>query len=351
MKKRVLSLLLTLVLLCAALPALAEDAAPGVAGTWKMTRYTVGERVIDDPEAAGSTKILFFNPDGTAQVTINDKVYGATWTQEGEAVHLLYDDGDKAEFAVDGEQLVYHTGNQVQYFSRLISETPDEMNPLGCWASYAVETDGVIQLTDSSVFSEQVYLYADGTGLWVVQQGESVSTMTFNWVQQEEQIYVTLSNGTSAQLRLKDGDLLLDLPQQNAVGHMHPVDWLADDVQPIPAVGVQDYVGSWVLCAFDATALGYPHIFPEAVFSMEYAMTISEDKATLINHQKGQEQVNMTNLVVSFADSRLQLAPENAPDGGTVPMSLYANGWISLNISGPADTPITLFFEQVEVEE
>ena len=117
--KKWIALLLALCLCCALLPASAEKTAGEIAGTWKMTKYTVGEKMVDDPEAAGSKKNIVFNEDGTAQVTINKNVYAATWTLEGDIIHLLYEDGDKGDFTVEPEQLVYKTGNQVQYFTQL----------------------------------------------------------------------------------------------------------------------------------------------------------------------------------------------------------------------------------------
>lgn len=117
--KKWIALFLALCLCCALLPVMAEDAPANIAGTWKMTKYIVGDKTVDDPEAAGSKKMIVFSEDGTARVTINSNVYAATWTLEGDTVHLLYEDGDKGDFTVEPEQLVYKTGNQVQYFSRL----------------------------------------------------------------------------------------------------------------------------------------------------------------------------------------------------------------------------------------
>ena len=116
MKKRIFCLLLSAALLCGILPVMAEETV-NVPGIWKMTRYVVGERVIEDPEAAGSKKIIRFSGNGTARVTINKKAYTATWIQDGSTVHLLYDDGDRAELVMEDGQLVYRTGRQVQYFT------------------------------------------------------------------------------------------------------------------------------------------------------------------------------------------------------------------------------------------
>ena len=118
MMKRLSALFLSLCLLYAILPALAQSAAD-ITGTWEMTNYTVGERVVEDPAAAGSKKTIVFKNDGSARVKINNNLYNAIWSLDGAAINLLYDDGDKAVFDVEPDQLVYHTGNQVQYFSKI----------------------------------------------------------------------------------------------------------------------------------------------------------------------------------------------------------------------------------------
>lgn len=120
--KKLFSLVLLLILICAALSVWAEGTAD-ITGTWNMIRYIVGDRVIEDPVAAGSAKTIVFYDDGNALVTINENAYSAKWTMEGDRLHLLYDDGDSADFVVESEQLVYTTGDQVQYFAPFIDET------------------------------------------------------------------------------------------------------------------------------------------------------------------------------------------------------------------------------------
>ena len=114
--KRALFLLAALAAFSFAMLSAADAAS--VPGVWRMTTYVVEDRVIRDPMAVGSNKVVSFEEDGTAQVTINQTVYAASWTQEGETIHLVYEDGDRADFTVEPDQLVYRTGNQVQYFTR-----------------------------------------------------------------------------------------------------------------------------------------------------------------------------------------------------------------------------------------
>lgn len=109
-------LLLAVILLCAALPAAAEEAYPSLVGTWRMFKLEGGGKTISDPEKEGTRKLVTFNADGTASVLISETTYQATWTQEGDTVHLVYDDGDKADFVREETRLVYRTGSQTQSF-------------------------------------------------------------------------------------------------------------------------------------------------------------------------------------------------------------------------------------------
>ena len=136
------------VLLCAFLPALAEENP--LLGDWQMTRYCAENIIYEDPAAVGSRKSILFSTDGTAEVTINGTVYPATWTQEGVFVHLLYADGDRAEFIAEPDLLIYATGNQVQHFTKNTPEataTPKPAAPAiaGTWKWKAPK--GIVTLT------------------------------------------------------------------------------------------------------------------------------------------------------------------------------------------------------------
>lgn len=114
--KRLLPLLLALLMLMGLPAALAEETQ--IPGTWEMTRFTVGDMVYNDPAAAHNSKVLVFLEDGSAVVTINRKSYSAVWTRTEEGIHLLYEDGDKADFTLVGDRLIYTTGDQIQEFTR-----------------------------------------------------------------------------------------------------------------------------------------------------------------------------------------------------------------------------------------
>ena len=148
--KRILAVFAALCLAFGGLNALAEGLFDDVAGTWVMTRYIVDNRVIDDPAAAGSAKVVLFNEDGSAVVTINQNVYHGTWRQEGGAVHLLYDDGDQADFILNADQLVYQPEGQVQYFTRQViyNESSD--------FKFRVMTDGTVEILGYSGASPTV---------------------------------------------------------------------------------------------------------------------------------------------------------------------------------------------------
>lgn len=118
--KRILALLLILTLTVFCLPVLAEEEESGVAGTWEMIRLIAEGRTVDHPRSSGSSKTVTLNEDGTAVVTINKTVYYGAWELEGDTVHLLYEDGDRADFAVEGSQLVYRPAEQVQVFERQV---------------------------------------------------------------------------------------------------------------------------------------------------------------------------------------------------------------------------------------
>lgn len=109
-------LLLAMVMLCAALPAAVAETYPTLVGTWRMFKLESGGKTIDDPEKENTRKLVTFNADGTAIVVISKNTYQATWTEEGDTVHLVYDDGDKADFIREETRLVYHTGSQTQSF-------------------------------------------------------------------------------------------------------------------------------------------------------------------------------------------------------------------------------------------
>ena len=123
--KGLLSILLALILACAALPALGAEEEEDIAGTWRMTKFTVGEHTYTDPEAVGSRKIIVFSEDGSAVVTINRATYNARWQRAGDTIDLVYEDGDRAAFAVEEDRLIYATGEQVQYFSRQLIYAPE----------------------------------------------------------------------------------------------------------------------------------------------------------------------------------------------------------------------------------
>lgn len=115
--KRLLALLLICLLFAFALPAMAEEGIPGI---WEMTRLIADGQTFENPAAHGSSKIILFSEDGTAVVTINKTSYNATWTLAGDTLHLVYEDGDKADFAVTEELLTYETATQTQYFTRRV---------------------------------------------------------------------------------------------------------------------------------------------------------------------------------------------------------------------------------------
>ena len=118
--KKIAALLLILCLLAAGPCGLAEAPDDGIPGVWVMTRLVADGVAIDNPAARKSSKIFLFSEDGSAVVTINKDVYNASWTLEGDVIHLLYEDGDKAEIRVEPDQLVYETASQTQYFTRQI---------------------------------------------------------------------------------------------------------------------------------------------------------------------------------------------------------------------------------------
>ena len=118
--KRTAALLLFLCALILGMRGLAESPEADMAGTWVMTRYLVNGQEIDNPAAQGSSKVMLFNEDGTAVITINKNVYYGTWAQRGGVIHLLYEDGDQADFTVEPEQLVYTPAGQTQIFTRQI---------------------------------------------------------------------------------------------------------------------------------------------------------------------------------------------------------------------------------------
>ncbi|MBQ9197660.1 MAG: leucine-rich repeat protein [Clostridia bacterium] len=115
--KKTLALLLC-ILLCVPCALAAED--DDLIGAWVLTRYAVDGRVIEHPAAAGSNKVVLFEADGSAVVTINENVYYGTWTAEGDRLHLLYEDGDQADFKMEDGQLVYRPEGQIQYFTRQV---------------------------------------------------------------------------------------------------------------------------------------------------------------------------------------------------------------------------------------
>ena len=136
------------VLLCAFLPALAEENP--LLGDWQMTRYCAENIIYEDPAAVGSHKSILFSADGTAEVTINGTVYPATWTQEGVFVHLLYADGDRAEFIAEPDLLIYATGNQVQHFTKNTPEPTAVPVPaiVGTWSCRLANGTNTLQIME-----------------------------------------------------------------------------------------------------------------------------------------------------------------------------------------------------------
>lgn len=122
--KKLISMLLILCICRAMLPAMAESApdASDYYGTWRMTRFFDGSKMIENPEDAGTSKEVLFLGDGSAVVTIGNKThkteYFASWTPENDTIKLVYDDGDTGAFSHEGNLLVYRPGNQRQYFSK-----------------------------------------------------------------------------------------------------------------------------------------------------------------------------------------------------------------------------------------
>ena len=138
--RRILALITILALTAAFAFALAEEEEDGIAGTWEMIRLYAEGRTVDNPRASGSSKTVTFNEDGTAVVTINKKVYYGSWEQDGDGIELLYEDGDRARFAVEGNQLIYRPSDQVQYFEKqvIFADASD--------FSYRVQADGTAMI-------------------------------------------------------------------------------------------------------------------------------------------------------------------------------------------------------------
>lgn len=117
--KRTLWLLLAVLAVMMIASAHAETSARGV---WEMQSFFDGTATVADPRAVGTEKKVVFLQDGTAKVTIvgNGKtnVYAASWQRSGDIVLLEYDDGDRGVFSFEGDQLVYRSGEQIQYFTK-----------------------------------------------------------------------------------------------------------------------------------------------------------------------------------------------------------------------------------------
>ena len=118
--KHLLSLLLALTLLCCALPALAET-VEDIAGTWTLATLITPTRTITDPASVHASKVMELDEDGSAVVTVQQTVYQATWSVEGSTLHLLYEDGDRSEIAIEPDQLVYQAGDQTQILRRRVN--------------------------------------------------------------------------------------------------------------------------------------------------------------------------------------------------------------------------------------
>ena len=162
--KKFVSLLLALCVVCALLPSLAEsEAGTYIPGTWKMTSYFDGNKTVADPAAEGISKTAVLYADGFADVTIEGNgqtnTYGAKWTQSGDTIDLLYDDGDKGTFTVEQDGLSYKTGKQTQYFQREALKEPGEYEYVNVANVFYIPKPAGYVEADASQYNAQALYY------------------------------------------------------------------------------------------------------------------------------------------------------------------------------------------------
>ena len=350
MKKRIFCLLLSAALLCGILPVMAEETV-NVPGIWKMTRYVVGERVIEDPEAAGSKKIIRFSGNGTARVTINKKAYTATWIQDGSTVHLLYDDGDRAELVMEDGQLVYRTGRQVQYFT---CQTPVyaslPLSPAGRWELCGVlEADGTPAADPETDGVHSVLLvWEDGTGYYVEDDGEG-ECVPVTWEEQNNVIGVSCGNNTLKYLRIEDQLVCADGDRILVFGKAY---WPVEEDPAAVEAGREDYAGTWELCALEAAPFGVPRIVPDSACGARYTLTIDGDSVSLSGSGGPDEETETIQFIPSFRNGMLRLTPRRSGSlAGSVSVGMCEMGWISVRFVGSDGIEKKLFFTRDTGEE
>ena len=345
MKKRIFCLLMSVALLCGILPAAAEETV-NVPGIWKMTRYIVGERVIEDPEAAGSKKIIRFSGNGTARVTINKKAYTATWIQDGGTVHLLYDDGDRADFVMEDGQLVYRTGRQVQYFTCLTPVYASlPLSPAGRWELTCVlDPDGTPAADPETDGIHSVLLvWEDGTGYYVQDDGEG-ECVPVTWEERNNVIGVSCGDDLLEYLRIGDRLICTDRDRILVFGKAY---WPVEEDPAAVEAGREDYAGTWELCALEAAPFGVPRIVPASASGMRYTLTDEGDSVSLSGSGGPDEETVEILFIPSFRNGALRLTPRRSGSlAGSVSVSMCEAGWISMRFSGADGTEKKLFFSR-----
>lgn len=332
--KRLFSLLLAALLLLAAGAGAEElEELSPLVGTWKMTKYTVGKRTVNDPEAAGSLKTLEFSQDGAALMTLNGEEYPGAWTLEGDTLRLDYEDGDRAEFAWEERQLVYRVGDQVQYFTQLRS-LREEARLVGCW-----ETANAPAARRTAIFRP------DGTGFCVLEE-EGVRAFSFTWQLEADRVLATRDGGILDTYRLSEDGLAA--PDQAEMRKKE--DWPLEIPEAAEAGGEEAFLGRWTLCALDATPFGIGSLLPGAVYSARMSLTVSAEDARLYTSVPTQNTQSMRLFRWEMREGALALLPrvDTPEEAEALPLALCANGWIALQMPVSDTETVTLYFMRTE---
>lgn len=178
--KKLVSVLLCLLLVCAMSPAMALEMAD-VTGTWYLTQAIIGGAAVS-PESVGMDVSIELRGDSGAVLYSNGNATPAVWKVDGSKVRVVDPAGGVIELTYTAGSLTMDLNGSLMTFGREPArhERPTSVNAeqaadfYGTWEGSFVFTDTTFMyLTDIGL---EMVLRIDENGIAQLENGEAVST-------------------------------------------------------------------------------------------------------------------------------------------------------------------------------
>lgn len=163
------------------LEVLREELDPEVPGYYLMTKLVMGDEEMDLTILEDYYEVMPFlllNEDGSGVLYDGSDLTDVSWDED-----FLVAMGDPTEYTLIGDELTIAQDDIKMVFERSDDTPPDidalrgtSVSPVGEYVIYAYDMGSGMEYTDIATLS----IYADGTGLYVIEDGESESEVVWD---------------------------------------------------------------------------------------------------------------------------------------------------------------------------